>query len=76
MLYDPTRFKSSAVRQRALEEGGGALPPRTRPTSMRDLRRAPSFEYHIARTRSMEHLPHSKLHERGIETEIGMEPEQ
>ena len=60
MLYDPTRFKSTAVRQAALEAGGGALPPRTRPTSMRQLRRTPSQEYRIAYTRSMETLPYGK----------------
>ena len=58
MLYDPTRFKSTAVRQAALEAGGGALPPRTRPPSMRELRRTPSKEFRIAYTRSMDTLPY------------------
>ena len=60
MLYDPTRFKSTAVRQAALEAGGGALPPRTRPTSVRELRRTPSKEFRIACTRSMETLPYGQ----------------
>jgi hypothetical protein len=61
MLYDPTRFKSTAERQAALEAGGGALPPRTRPVTMRDLRRTPSKQARIHHTRSVEYLPYNKV---------------
>lgn len=61
MLYDPTRFKNSKTREEAMEAGGGVLPPRTRPTTMRDLRRTHSKEFRIGFGRSEPHLPFSKV---------------